>query len=132
MVADLFHIGHINLFKKARNIGNYLIVGIHSDSAVKSYKRVPIINENDRYEIVRQCRLVDQIITKAPLNITKDFIEKHNIDYVVHGDDKSPALLKQHQIARELGIMRYIGYTKGISTTKIINDIQNLNIINES
>ena len=41
MVGDLFHIGHINMFKQARELGDYLIVGVHSDKAVESYKRTP-------------------------------------------------------------------------------------------
>ena len=55
IVADLFHIGHLNLFKKAKLLDTdvYLIVGIHSDESVESYKRVPIIKQEQRYEIVR-------------------------------------------------------------------------------
>ena len=43
MVGDLFHVGHLNMFKQARTYGDYLIVGIHSDKTVESYKRKPQI-----------------------------------------------------------------------------------------
>ena len=87
MVGDLFHIGHINMLKQAREYGDNLIVGIHSDKTVESYKRKPILSESERYEIVKNCKLVDEVITDAPLVITQDYIKENKIDVVVHGDD---------------------------------------------
>lgn len=127
MVGDLFHVGHLNMFKQARTYGDYLIVGIHSDKTVKSYKRTPIIKQEDRYQIIANCKLVDQIIENAPLKITHDFILNNNIHYVVHGDDlntKSTEMM--YSIPIKLGIMKTIPYTKGISTTKIINKIKQI------
>ena len=125
MVGDLFHIGHINMLKQARQFGDYLIVGVHSDKTVESYKRTPIINENDRYELLRNCRLVDEIIENAPIIITKDYIKEHNIDLIVHGDDTSEAFNEQHKIPLEMGIMKYVKYTRGVSTSEIITRIKN-------
>jgi len=125
VVADLFHRGHLNLFKKAREFGDHLIVGVHSDNEVKQYKRTPVFHESDRYEIVKMCRLVDEIIEAAPTIITKDFIKTHNIDVIVHGDDIREAYREQHRIPLEMGIMKYVPYTKGISTSKIIKRIKN-------
>ncbi len=127
MVADLFHIGHINIIKQARKHGDFLIVGVHSDKAVESYKRTPIIKENDRYEIVRQCKLVDLVIEDAPLIITNKFIVDNKIDCVFHGDDTNSEFSKQHRIPAEMGIMVYGKYTPGISTTSIINRVKNEN-----
>jgi len=126
MVSDLFHIGHINFLKQAKILGNYLIVGIHSDKSVASYKRPPIVNESQRYEIVRNCKLVNEVIQDAPLILTKEFIIKHKIDIVVHGSDENSAFEEQHRVPLELGIMRYVNYTTGISTTDIINKILKL------
>jgi len=127
MVGDLFHVGHLNLFRQARALFSGqvdLIVGIHKDSDVASYKRPPIINENQRYELIRHCDLVSKVIEAAPLVITQDFIKKHKIDFVVHGDDISDELKKQHAVPIELGIVKYVPYTKGISTTEIIQRIR--------
>tara|TARA_Y100001937_G_scaffold21799_1_gene30780 strand:+ start:829 stop:1230 length:402 start_codon:yes stop_codon:yes gene_type:complete len=126
VVGDLFHVGHINLFKQARELGDYLIVGVHSDKAVSSYKRVPILDENTRYEIVKNCRLVDQVIIDAPLTLTKTFIRDNKIDIVAHGNDTNPNFEEQHKAAIDMGIMRYLKYTPGISTTDIINKIKEL------
>ena len=122
MVGDLFHIGHINMFKQARELGDYLIVGVHSDKAVESYKRTPITPEKGRYEIIRSCRLVDEIIEDAPLIITKKYLLKHDISLVVHGDDIRYDSF--YEVPINMGIMRYVKYTKGVSTTEILNKIK--------
>jgi len=124
MVADLFHVGHLNLIKKAKECGDYLIVGIHSDLDVESYKRKPIISEEDRYEIISSCKFIDRVIRAAPLKITRKFIDENDIDIVIHGDDENPVYKEQYKIPVELGIMRYLPYTKGVSTTEIIKRIK--------
>ena len=133
IVGDLFHVGHLNLFKKAIEYGTHLIVGIHSDSTVESYKRKPIFCEEDRYELISNCRLVNEIVKDAPLHISIDFIREHNIDVVVHGDDPSPHFMEQHKVPLELGIMKYTPYTQGISTSDIIKRLRHTYFcINES
>ncbi len=124
IVGDLFHIGHLNIFKQARQHGDYLIVGIHSDDSVESYKRRPIFSEQDRYELIKNCRLVDEIIEDAPLVLTKEYINNNKIDVVVHGNDKSPHFEIQHKVPLEMGIMKYLNYTNGISTSEIISKIK--------
>ena len=124
-VADLFHMGHLNLFKRAKNEGDFLIVGIHSDKTVKSYKRTPIIEQEQRYEIVRACKYVDEVIEDAPLIITQDFMVLHNIDLVIHGDDRGDHFGIQHGDPLKVGKMKYLPYTKGISTSIIIERIIN-------
>ena len=80
MVADLFHSGHVNFLKQAKECGDYLIVGVHSDKDVASYKRKPIIGEKNRCEMIKSCRYVDKVINNAPLMITKEFIDYNEID----------------------------------------------------
>ena len=77
--------------------------------------------------MIRFCKLVDQVIESAPLEVTKEFLEEHQIDYVVHGDDISQELMNQHKVPIDLGIVRYFPYTAGISTTKIIEKIRGTN-----
>lgn len=124
MAADMFHVGHLNLIKRAREQGDYLIVGVHSDQDIASYKRRPVIEEQDRYEIIRSCRYVDEVIEDAPLIMTKDFIESNNINLVVRGDDITPELLKQQADPISMGIMKYVPRTEGVSTTSIIEKIK--------
>ena len=121
-VFDLFHYGHIEFLKKAKNLGSKLIVGVVTDKDVESYKRTPIIPQKHRINMLKYCTLVDEIIENPPLFIDEDFIKKHNIDLIVHGDDSSQADF--FAVPIKLGIMRYVHYTQEISTTKIIQKIK--------
>ena len=86
-IFDLFHFGHIESFKKCKKLypDVKLIVGIISDKVATSYKRKPIYCEKHRYALVENSKYVDKIIKDSPLIITKEFMEKFNIDLVVHG-----------------------------------------------
>tara|TARA_Y100001973_G_C5193476_1_gene332544 strand:- start:528 stop:947 length:420 start_codon:yes stop_codon:yes gene_type:complete len=126
MAADMFHVGHLNLIKRAKSLGDYLIVGVHSDEDIGLYKRKPIIPQKDRYEIVRSCRYVDEVLEGAPLVMTEDFLLKNKIDLVVRGDDVTPELLRQQAAPIAMGIMKYLPRTENVSTTNIIQQIKKL------
>ena len=88
MVGDLFHINHINLIKEAKKFGKYLIVGVHSDSDVESYKCTPILTMEERIGVIESCKYVDKVIPNAPLVITKEYLDENNIDLVVHAHNE--------------------------------------------
>tara|TARA_B100000963_G_scaffold218604_1_gene190612 strand:- start:814 stop:1209 length:396 start_codon:yes stop_codon:yes gene_type:complete len=122
-VFDLFHVGHINLLLNAKEHGNQLVVGVITDKDTESYKRTPVINHKNRVTMLKYCSIVDEIIENPPLVLTKKFIVDNNIDLVIHADDS-----KQEEFFKvpiDLGIMKYVPYTKSISTTKIIEKIKN-------
>lgn len=128
MVADLFHFGHVNFLKQAKSQGDFLLVGVHADEAVTVYKRRPIMTMEERVASVRGCRYVDEVVPDAPITIERDWIEKHQIDLVMHGDDFSPDLEALcYKTPIEMGIYRRIAYTPGISTTEIIARIKAAN-----
>ncbi len=121
MVADLFHYGHVEFLRKARALGDFLLVGIHADDAAALNKRSPILTMDERTAAVSGCRYADEVLSNAPWVIDRAWIEKHNIQLVVHGDDYSPEDLKRtHAVPIEMGIFRTVSYTSGISTTEII------------
>ena len=122
ITGDLFHCGHISFFQKARELGDYLIVGLHSDKTVSEHKREPIITESQRYEMVRNCKLVDKVIEDAPYKTTKEFIVRNKIDFVVRGNDACFSECYKDPI--EMGIMRYVEYSENICTTEIIERIK--------
>ena len=124
IVGDLFHAGHIEFLKKARVFGDYLIVGVIADENVEEYKRTPILTLEERVRIISACRYVDEVIVAPPLRPTKQWLLDHDIDYVVHGDDFNPELLRdQYGASLDLGIFRSVPYTPGISTSNIIQRI---------
>ena len=96
MVADLFHYGHVELLRQARALGDYLLVGVHADDAVLAHKRKPILTMDERVACVAGCRYVDEVLPNAPWITGRDWIEKHNIQIVVHGDDYSQGTLMKH------------------------------------
>jgi len=125
MVADLFHFGHVAFLKKASALGDYLLVGISADDVLVPYKRRPILTMEERVASAAGCRYVDEVIPNAPWAIDRTFIEKHNIHLVVHGDDFPQEELEYYyKVPIEMGILRIVPYTKGISTTEIIGRIK--------
>lgn len=126
MCADLFHFGHVIFLKNAKTLGTKLLVGIHSDKTIESYKRKPIMNMDERILVVSACKYVDDVISDAPIVITEDYIKKHSIDIVAHAhsleeDDKYNFM---YNIPHKLGIFNRLEYTKTISTTQIIERLK--------
>jgi choline-phosphate cytidylyltransferase len=128
-VYDLFHRGHVESLKTCKNLFNgntYLIVGVVGDKNAESYKRLPIYNEEDRYTIIENIKFVDEIVRDSPLIITEDFLEKYNIDYVVHGFSNPQDSNKQDDFFKTpklLNKFMEVPYYSKISTTDIINKI---------
>lgn len=132
-VFDLFHRGHLESLNKAKNVlgdpdNTFLIVGVVSNMDCESYKRTPIISENDRVEIIKNIRVVDQVIFPCPMEMTLDFIERNNIDMVVHGFSNDADREKQKLFFAQVidsGKFKEIDYYSKISTTDIIKKLKN-------
>jgi cytidyltransferase-like protein len=135
-VFDLFHRGHLESLIKAKNIFNdpnntFLIVGVVSDKDCESYKRTPIINENDRVLIIKHINLVDKVIFPCPMISTLQFIQENNIDLIVHGFSNDDDRNKQYIYFKDIinsGKFKEIQYYDGISTSQIIYRIKSNNI----
>jgi ethanolamine-phosphate cytidylyltransferase len=87
---DLFHIGLLDFLEKAKQEGDYLIVGIHSDPVVNRYKgqNYPIMNVHERTLSVLACKYVDEVVIAAPYSVTKDLMNHFKVDVVVHGQTR--------------------------------------------
>ena len=121
MAADLFHYGHVEFLKKARALGDYLLVGVHADDTLESYKRRPLLTMEERVASVAGCRHVDEVVPNAPLSVNLAWIEEHSIHLVVHGDDFTQEQLETfYRVPIEMGIFRTLAYTRGISTSDLI------------
>jgi len=84
---DLFHIGHVSTLRKARSLGDFLIVGIHDDQIVNFHKgaNYPIMNLHERVLNVLACKYVDEVVIGAPWKVTEDLIKSMNVAVVVQG-----------------------------------------------
>jgi glycerol-3-phosphate cytidylyltransferase len=128
-VFDLFHKGHVELLKRARALGDKLIVAINGDEMVASYKRKPFFSEVDRLALIEACRYVDEaFIIKEYDN--KAYIQKYGIDIIVHGDDwAKESYMKQIKVDEEFMAANKVAlyllpYTNGISTSDLIKQIK--------
>jgi choline-phosphate cytidylyltransferase len=126
-IFDLFHRGHLESLKKAKEKDTYLIVGVISDEIAKDYKRIPIISHEDRIEIIKNLSIVDEVIENPPLVITEEFVKINNIDLVVHGFSNEDDWEKQKDFFEFLtknNKFKRISYYDKTSTTDIISRIK--------
>lgn len=125
MVGDLFHHGHVELLRRARALGDELIVGVHSDETVMTYKRRPILTMDERISVVQACRYVDRVIPDAPICVDAVYIKRHGIDLVVHGDEiDQKSIDAWYSVPHQLGILKLVPYTASISTSELIDRIE--------
>ena len=125
MVGDLFHAGHVALLREARRHGDELVVGVLSDETTAAYKRRPVTTLAERVAVVEACRLVDEVVPDAPYRLTDDFLDRHRIDVVVHGDDLSAEGAEDvYGPAVRRRILRLVPRTGGLSTTELIRRVR--------
>jgi phosphoenolpyruvate phosphomutase / 2-hydroxyethylphosphonate cytidylyltransferase len=128
MSADLIHSGHINIIEKARAYGE-VTVGLLTDEAIASYKRLPFLNYEQREIIVGNIKGVARTIPQHTLDYTEN-LRKTRPDFVVHGDDwKSGPQAKTRKKVIEVlsewgGRLIEPEYTQGISSTKLNNALK--------
>lgn len=117
---DMFHIGHLNLLRNAKFLCDRLIVGVNSDDLVQQYKKkVPIINENERAEIVKALRCVDEVFICDTLDKTVAW-ENIHFNAIFIGDDwkGNPRWIQTEQNLAKYGAdVIYLRHTEGISST---------------
>ena len=85
MSADLVHPGHLNIIKRAASLGA-VTVGLLTDEAIASYKRVPMMTFDQRKEVIENIKGVDYVVPQSTLDYVPN-LERLRPDIVVHGDD---------------------------------------------
>ena len=100
MGADILHSGHLNIIKKAKKYGK-VIIGLFTDSAIGEYKRLPLINYKQRYEIMANLKGVDQIVKQDSWDYSKNL---NNIkpEFVIHGDDWRQGIQKTSEKSNQI------------------------------
>ena len=120
-VYDLFHVGHLNLFKNAKGMCDKLIVGVTVDELVQYKGKNSMIPFEDRIELVRSCKYVDAAVPQYDMD-KLTACKKLGATYLFVGDDwKNNKKWKKYDkdFAKEGIKIIYFPYTKGISSTKI-------------
>jgi phosphoenolpyruvate mutase len=128
MAADVIHPGHINVLKKGSELGD-VIVGLLSDEAISSYKRIPYMKFEDRKQVIESISYVKKVVRQDTLDYTSNILN-FKPDIVIHGDDWKKGV--QSEIRQKVidtlstygGQLVEIPYTIGISSTAIQKDIK--------
>ena len=124
MSADYLHIGHINLLNEAKKYGS-VIVGLLTDEAIASYKRIPMTNYENRKKMVESIAGIQKVVPQHTFDYTDNLI-KYKPDFVVHGTDWRTGIQKNIRQKVIDTIKEWNGklveppYTTGISSTGII------------
>lgn len=121
-VFDMFHIGHLNILKRAKEQCDYLIVGVSTDAVVETYKhKHPVIPFEERIAIVEAIRYVDKVVPQTSM----DKMEAYNalkFDALFHGSDWKGSDMYKKIVAdfEKIGVdVVFLPHTDGISSTII-------------
>lgn len=123
MSADLVHPGHLNVIRKAAELGE-VTVGLLTDQAIASYKRLPYMSYEQRSQVVANLKGVERVVPQETLDYVPN-LRKYKPDYVVHGDDWREGV--QRQVRQSVidalkewgGELVEVSYTEGISSTQL-------------
>ena len=130
MSADLVHPGHINVIQEASKFGD-VYIGLLTDKAIASYKRVPFMSWEQRAEVIGALSLVKRVVPQSTLDYVPN-LRKFKPDYVVHGDDWQTGI--QTKIRKDVikvlnewnGKLIEIPYTENISSTQLHNSLKEI------
>lgn len=116
----MFHIGHLNILKHAREQCDFLIVGVSTDEVVRNYKhKNPIIPFAERATIVESCKYTDYVVPQISMN-KSDVLDILPFNVMFHGDEwKGTALYNAYELefASHGKRIVYLPHTEGISST---------------
>ncbi|KAG2332811.1 hypothetical protein Bca52824_003991 [Brassica carinata] len=125
-IYDLFHFGHARSLEQAKKSfpNTYLLVGCCNDETTHKYKGRTVMTAEERYESLRHCKWVDEVIPDAPWVINQEFLDNNRIDYVAHDSlpyaDTSGAGKDVYEFVKKVGRFKETMRTEGISTSDII------------
>lgn len=126
-VFDLFHLGHMKQLEQCKKTfpNVQLILGIPNDSETHKRKGLTVLSDKQRYETVRHCKWVDEVIEDAPWILSMEFLKKHKIDYCAHDDLPYVAdgIDDIYKPMKEAGMFIATQRTEGISTSDLITKI---------
>lgn len=119
-VFDMFHVGHLNILKRAKEQCEFLIVGVSTDELVKKYKKkIPVIPFEERKDIVESIKYVDKVVPQSSMNKIEAW-EQFHFDAIFHGDDwKGSDLYNEVEVElNKVGCdMVFLPHTDGTSST---------------
>jgi phosphoenolpyruvate mutase len=132
MAADILHPGHLKIIDEGQKRGE-VIIGLLTDQAISSYKRLPFMDYQQRLEVIKNVKGVDKVVSQTTLDYRPN-LRKLKPDYVIHGTDWRKGVQKQTRqqvidtIAEWNGSLIEPEYTEGISSTAIHKKLKTISI----
>ena len=127
-VFDMFHIGHLNILKRAKEQCDYLIVGVSTDEVVEEYKKkTPIIKFEERIAIVEAIKYVDKVVPQTTMDKMEAW-KQLKFDVMFHGSDWKGSDMYNHIIEKfnNVGVkVIFLPHTKGVSSTLLTEVLYN-------
>ncbi|OAY69478.1 Ethanolamine-phosphate cytidylyltransferase [Ananas comosus] len=124
---DLFHAGHVEILRSARQLGDFLLVGVHNDQTISQRRGChPIMHLHERSLSVLACRYVDEVIIGAPWEVSRDMIATFNISLVVHGtvvECNSKSDIDPYATPKSMGIFRTIESPRNTTSMSVARRI---------
>lgn len=122
---DVFHVGHARILERASKLGDRLVVGVSSDLLnFKKKGRNPVYNQEQRMEIIKCLRFVDEVFLEESLELKRQYIEENSADVLVMGDDWAGKFDEFSDICN----VEYLKRTPHISTTQVIEVVKELKL----
>lgn len=118
----MVHFGHANSLRQAKALGDYLVVGVHTDEEITKNKGPPVFTEQERYKMVRGIKWVDEVVEGAPYVTSLETLDKYNCDFCVHGDDITMTAegVDTYHLVKSAGRYKEVERTAGVSTTDLV------------
>lgn len=127
-VFDMFHIGHLNILKRAKEQCDYLIVGVSTDDVVEEYKKkTPIIKFEERIAIVEAIKYVDEVVPQTTMDKMEAW-KQLKFDVMFHGSDWKGSDMYNHIIKKfnNVGVkVIFLPHTEGVSSTLLTEVLYN-------
>lgn len=118
---DLFHVGHLNILKRAKEYGDYLIVGISTDELnLQKKNKKPIYCQKSRLEIIDSIRFTNEVFFEESLELKRQYIIDYKADVLIMGDDWEG----RFDYCNDICEIVYLKRTPSISTTEVIELIK--------
>jgi len=121
-VFDMFHVGHLNILRQAKQYCDYLIVGVSTDELVENYKnKTPIIPFEDRKRILQSIRYIDEVVVQSHRDKIRSFHEIGFDVMFVGSDWKNSDLFisVEKELEKHNAKVHYFNYSEGVSSTRL-------------
>jgi rfaE bifunctional protein nucleotidyltransferase chain/domain len=125
-VWDILHVGHLNLLRRAKALGDRLVVGVLTDEAAERYKPRPVMPFEQRLEIIRELRVVDDVVQVDDTNATP-ILQVLKPHILVHGsdiDNKAGWEIGQTWMTENGRQFVVLPYTEGVSSTRLKSTVR--------